>query len=341
MQFGIYSIGEVAVDPVSGRTPTAQERIRAMITIAQHAEEVGLDVFAIGEHHDPLFVTSSPTTMLGYLAACTRRLTLSTATTLITTNDPVKVAEDFALLQHLADGRIDLMLGRGNTRQVFPWLGHDALDSAALAAEHHEHYELLRRLWKEEVVDWDGRYRRPLRNFTATPRPLDGVPPFVWHGSTSSESAAELAARHGDGFFATNTYQPAEHFARIIAIYRQRYADHGHGPAEDAIVGVGGYVFVRRSSRQAAEDFRPYFHNSRIMGRGASLEECVSQTPLMVGSPQQVIDKILTLRERYGHYQRQLLMVDGDGIPLPTVLEQLDILGADVVPVLRREMAAR
>ncbi len=116
MQFGYFSVGDVTADP-TGRTPTEAERIKAMVAIAQKAEEVGLDVFATGEHHNPPFVPSSPTTMLGYVAARTG-LILSTSTTLITTNDPVKIAEDFAMLQHLADGRVDLMMGRGNTGPV-------------------------------------------------------------------------------------------------------------------------------------------------------------------------------------------------------------------------------
>ena len=105
MQFGIFSVGDVTPDPTTGRTPTERERIKAMVAIALKAEEVGLDVFATGEHHNPPFVPSSPTTMLGYIAARTKRLLLSTSTTLITTNDPVKIAEDYAMLQHLADGR--------------------------------------------------------------------------------------------------------------------------------------------------------------------------------------------------------------------------------------------
>ena len=110
MQFGVFTVGDVTTDPTTGRTPTDEERVRAMVAIALKAEEVGLDVFATGEHHNPPFVPSSPTTMLGYIAAKTERLILSTATTLITTNDPVKIAEDYAMLQHLADGRVDLML---------------------------------------------------------------------------------------------------------------------------------------------------------------------------------------------------------------------------------------
>ncbi|MBH0121372.1 LLM class flavin-dependent oxidoreductase, partial [Rhodococcus sp. CX] len=170
MQFGIFTIGDVTRDPITGRTPTEHERITAMTKIALAAEEVGLDVFATGEHHNPPFVPSSPTTMLGWIAAKTTRLKLSTATTLITTNDPVKIAEDFAMLQHLADGRVDLMLGRGNTGPVYPWFGKDIRQGIPLAIEN---YHLLRRLWRERIVDWEGQFRTPLRGYTSTPAPLD------------------------------------------------------------------------------------------------------------------------------------------------------------------------
>ncbi len=125
MQFGIFTVGDVTPDLTTGRTPTEHERIQAMVTIALKAEEVGLDVFATGEHHNVPFVPSSPTTMLGWIAARTEKLLLSTATTLITTNDPVKIAEDYAMLQHLSGGRVDLMMGRGNTGPVHPWFGKD------------------------------------------------------------------------------------------------------------------------------------------------------------------------------------------------------------------------
>src|ERR1700710_2287053 len=191
MQFGIFTVGDVTTDPTDGRTPTEAERIKAMVAIAVKAEEVGLDVFATGEHHNPPFVPSSPTTLLGYVAARTERLQLSTATTLITTNDPVKIAEDFAMLQHLSGGRVDLMLGRGNTGPVYPWFGKDIRQGIPLAIEN---YALLRRLWDEDVVDWQGEHRTPLQGFTSTPRPLDGVPPFVWHGSIRRPHIAAHAA---------------------------------------------------------------------------------------------------------------------------------------------------
>jgi putative FMN-dependent luciferase-like monooxygenase len=336
MQFGIFSVGDVTVDPTTGAKPSEHERIKAMVAIALKAEEVGLDVFATGEHHNPPFVPSSPTTMLGYIAARTEHLILSTSTTLITTNDPVKIAEDYAMLQHLADGRVDLVMGRGNTGPVYPWFGKDIREGINLAVEN---YALLRELWTKDVVDWQGRYRTPLQGFTSTPRPLDDVPPFVWHGSIRSPEIAEQAAYYGDGFFANNIFWPKEHYQQLIRLYRNRYAHYGHGTPEQAIVGLGGQVFMRRNSQDAVREFRPYFDNAPVYGHGPSLEEFMAGTPLTVGSPEQVIERTLAFRDHFGDYQRQLFLMDHAGLPLKTVLEQLDILGEEVVPVLRREFA--
>uniref|UniRef100_UPI0012386029 CE1758 family FMN-dependent luciferase-like monooxygenase n=1 Tax=Nocardiopsis deserti TaxID=2605988 RepID=UPI0012386029 len=293
---------DVTTDPTTGRTPTEAERVKAMVTIALKAEEVGLDVFATGEHHNPPFVASSPTTMLGYVAARTDKLILSTSTTLITTNDPVKIAEDFAMLQHLAEGRVDLMMGRGNTGPVYPWFGQDIRQGIPLALEN---YHLLHRLWREDVVDWEGKFRTPLQGFTSTPRPLDDVPPFVWHGSIRSPEIAEQAAYYGDGFFHNNIFWPATHTKKLISLYRRRFEHYGHGKADQAIVGLGGQVFMRKNSQDAVKEFRPYFDHHPLMGGGPSLEEYMEETPLTVGSPQQVIDRTLGFRDSFGHYQRQ------------------------------------
>ncbi|MDO9395493.1 MAG: LLM class flavin-dependent oxidoreductase, partial [Herbiconiux sp.] len=338
MQFGIFTVGDVTTDPTTNTTPTENERIKAILTIAQKAEEVGLDVFALGEHHNEPFVPSSPTTMLGYVAAKTEKLLLSTATTLITTNDPVKIAEDYAMLQHVADGRVDLMMGRGNTGPVYPWFGKDIRQGIPLAIEN---YALLRRLWDEDVVDWEGQFRTPLQGFTSTPRPLDGVAPFVWHGSIRSPEIAEQAAYYGDGFFANHIFWPKEHFARLVNYYRQRFEHYGHGKADQAFVGLGGQVFMAKNSQDAVNQFRPYFDNAPVYGHGPSLEDFTEQTPLTVGSPQQVIDRTLTFRETFGDYQRQLFLMDHAGLPLKTVLEQLDMLGELVVPTLRKELDAK
>lgn len=336
MQFGVFSVGDVTLDPTTGRVPTENERIKAQVAIARKVEEVGLDVYATGEHHNPPFVPSSPTTLLGFIAAATQRIVLSTATTLITTNDPVKIAEDYAMLQHLADGRVDLTLGRGNTGPVYPWFGKDIREGLALAVEN---YDLLRRLWREDVVDWQGRFRTPLQSFTATPRPLDGVAPFVRHGSIRTPEIAEQAAYYGDGFFHNNIFWPTTHTQQMVQRYRQRFEHYGHGPADTAIVGLGGQFFARKNSQDAVKEFRPYFDVAPVYGHGPSLEEFTAQTPLTVGSPQQVVERYASMREHVGDYQRQLFLIDHAGLPLSTVLEQIEILGGDIVPALRKEMA--
>jgi putative FMN-dependent luciferase-like monooxygenase len=338
MQFGIFTVGDVTPDPTTGRAPTEHERIKATVAIAQKAEEVGLDVFATGEHHNPPFAApANPTVLLANIAARTERIILSTATTLITTNDPVRLAEDYAYLQHLADGRVDLMMGRGNTGPVYPWFGRDIREGIPLAIEN---YALLRRLWTEDVVTWSGKHRTPLQGFTSTPRPLDGVPPFVWHGSIRSPEIAEQAAYYGDGFFHNNIFWPMSHTKQMVQLYRRRFEHYGHGSADQAIVGLGGQVFMRRNSQDAVREFRPYFDVAPVYGHGPSLEEFTRETPLTVGSPQQVIERYAAMADEVGDYQRQLFLIDHAGLPLATVLEQLEILGGEVVPELRRLAAA-
>ena len=338
MQFGIFTIGDVTPDPTTGSTPTEAERIEAMTRIALKAEEVGLDVFATGEHHNPPFVPSSPTTHLAFIAAQTKNIILSTSTTLITTNDPVKIAEDYAFLQHLAGGRVDLMMGRGNTGPVYPWFGKDIRKGIPLAVEN---YHLLRRLWREDVVNWRGEFRTPLNRFTSTPRPLDGIPPFVWHGSIRSTEIAEQAAFYGDGFFHNNIFWNKEHTARMVQIYRQRYEHFGHGRADQAIVGLGAQVFIADTEKEAKDFFRPYFDNAPVYGHGPSLEEFTEHTPLTVGTAEQVIDRTLQFAQWVGDYQRQLFLIDHAGLPLDVVLDQIERLGRDVVPVLREKFEER
>ncbi|HET9128916.1 MAG TPA: LLM class flavin-dependent oxidoreductase [Propionibacteriaceae bacterium] len=338
MQIGIFTVGDVTTDPTTGRTPTEHERIKATVEMAKLADEVGLDVFATGEHHNPPFVApANPPILLAHLAAVTKRLVLTTATTLITTNDPVRLAEDYAYLQHLSDGRIDLMLGRGNTGPVYPWFGRDIRDGIGLAVEN---YALLHRLWREENVSWSGKHRTPLESFTSTPRPLDGVPPFVWHGSIRSPEIAEQAAFYGDGFFSNHIFWPPQHTQQMVALYRRRFEHYGHGRADQAIVGLGGQVFMAKTSQDAVRQFRPYFDRAPVYGGGPSLEEFTRATPLTVGTPEQVIERTLGFRDYVGDYQRQLFLVDHAGLPLKEVLHQIELLGTEVAPVLRREFDA-
>jgi alkanesulfonate monooxygenase SsuD/methylene tetrahydromethanopterin reductase-like flavin-dependent oxidoreductase (luciferase family) len=169
---------------------------------------------------------------------------------------------------------------------------------------------------------------------------LDDVPPFVWHGSIRTPEIAEQAAYYGDGFFANHIFWPKEHFMRLINLYRQRFEHYGHGSKKQAIVGLGGHAYIAKNSQDAIREFRPYFDEAPVYGHGPSLEDFAEQTPLSVGSPQEVIDKTLTFREHFGDYQRQMFLIDHAGMPLNMVLNQLELLGGEVVPVLRKELAA-
>ncbi len=338
MQFGIFGVSDITQDPTTGYTPSEAEKIDATVKIAVKAEEVGLDVFAIGEHHNAPFFSSSPTAILSHIAALTERIVLSTSTTLITTNDPVRLAEDYAMAQHLAKGRLDITLGRGNTVPVYPWFGKDIRQGLPLALEN---YNLLHRLWNEDVVDWEGQFRTPLQGFTSTPRPLDDVAPFVWHGSIRTPEIAEQAAYYGNGFFANNLFAPINHFAPLVNFYRQRFEHYGHGTQEQAIVGLGGQAFIANRSQDAFDQYRPYFEKAPVYDHSIPLEQWADRSSLSVGSPQQIIDKTMQFQEIYGDYQRQLWIMDHSGLPLHIVLEQIELLGSEVVPVLRKEMASR
>ena len=340
MQFGVFSVGDVTEDPTTGRTVSEAERIKAMVAIALKAEEVGLDVFAQGEHHNPPFVPSSPTTQLGFIAAKTSKIILSTATTLITTNDPVKIAEDYAMLQHLADGRVDLMMGRGNTGPVYPWFGQDIRNGIALAVENYAPAAPLvargrGRLGGQVPYAVAGLHRDASTAGRRTAVRLARLDPAAPRSPSRPRTTATDSST-------TTSSGRRTHTKRMIDLYRTRFEHYGHGAADQAIVGLGGQVFMRKNSQDAVSEFRPYFDNAPVYGHGPSLEDFSRETPLTVGSPQQVIERTLTFREHFGDYQRQLFLMDHAGLPLKTVLEQLDILGegrSGAAQGVRREAA--
>lgn len=229
-------------------------------------------------------------------------------------------------------------MGRGNTGPVYPWFGKDIRQGIPLAVEN---YHLLRRLWREPVVNWEGSFRTPLHGFTATPAPLDGVPPFVWHGSIRSVQITEQAGYYGDGFFHNNIFWNKEHTTKMVGIYRRRFEAHGHGRADQAIVGLGGQVFIGDTEQKAKDFFRPYFDNAPVYGHGPSLEEFSEFTPLTVGTSEQVIERTVTFADWIGDYQRQLFLIDHAGLPLEVALDQIERLGTEVVPELRRRFEQR
>ena len=294
MQFGIFTVGDVTTDPTTGRTPTEHERIKAMVDHRaegrggrprrlRHRRAPQPAVRAVvADHHARLHRRAAPT-----------RLILSTATTLITTNDPVKIAEDYAMLQHLADGRVDLMMGRGNTGPVYPWFGQDIRNGIPLAIEN---YALLRRLWREDVVDWEGKFRTPLQAFTSTPAPA-GRRPAVRLARLDPQPGDRRAGRVLRRRLLRQPHLLADraHPADGRALPRSGSSTTATAPPTRPSSGSAGRCSCGRNSQDAVREFRPYFDNAPVYGHGPSLEDFTEQTPLTVGSPQQVIDRTLTL----------------------------------------------
>lgn len=346
MRFQVLTLVGHAPDPLTGALGPAADRLAEVVETGVAAEELGFDAYAVGERHAGAFLSSGPTAILGALAARTRRIRLLTGVTVLAILDPVRVAEDYATLDQLSRGRIELVIGKGAEAGHFDLFG---LDEAAQWDYQAEKYELLRRLWREENVTWEGRYRPPLDGVTTVPRPYGGRPPRVWHGSATSLNSPELAARHGDPLFSANAIQPRAAYARLIEHYRERYAAYGHDPGE-AYVGAGsGGLFLADTTQEAVARLKQFYearvrqtYRPHLEGRAGyntpfrTVEDAVAHGPHLIGSPQQVIDKILGFHAAYGH-DLQSLTVDTWGLSLPQQIDQLRRFAEEVAPVVRRE----
>jgi alkanesulfonate monooxygenase SsuD/methylene tetrahydromethanopterin reductase-like flavin-dependent oxidoreductase (luciferase family) len=330
-------------DPVTGRTPTPNARFRRVVENAVLAEELGFDGYAVGERHERPFFSSAPPVVLSHIAARTSRVRLFTAVTTLSLLDPVRAYEDYATLDQLSDGRLELMIGKGNgaaQAQLFHVTVDDQWDRNA------EGYELFRRLWREERTTWDGRFRPSLRDAEVWPPPRQR-PIRVWHGSATSKDSVELAARYGDPLFSANVTNPVEPYAELVAYYRERWVAHGHDPA-DALVGAGTAAFhVAPTSQQAIEEFRPIFAQRLTLHERfglpivfPTLEDFVERSSALIGSPQQIIEKVLRYHEVLGHEVIHL-HADGDGLTPRRHREALEQFQADVAPALRAAIPSR
>lgn len=330
-------------DAAAGRHTPPRERFREVVEAAEFTEQLGLDAFGVGERHSPEFLSSSPAVVLSHLAARTSTLRLFTTVTVLSLLDPVRVAEDHATLDHLSDGRVEIVIGKGNDAHQSELFGFDLADQWD---RNRENYDLLHRLWREEGVDWSGRHRPDLQGATTYPRPLDG-PPRVWHGSASSTESTELAARYGEPLFSANAFHPRAKYADLIDHYRRRFAEHGHDPAR-ALVGAGsGGVHLARTSQEALARYRPLWERFMTTPAAAhnaspfsSLEDAVERGPNLVGSPQQVLEKIAAYHGAFGH-ELLALGVDGQGLPVAEQRATLELFASEVAPVVRREFPSR
>ncbi|MEU6511133.1 LLM class flavin-dependent oxidoreductase [Streptomyces sp. NPDC046942] len=327
-------------DPVSGVQKPTHDRFREVLDNAVLAEELGFDGFGVGERHERPFLSSAPTVVLSHIAALTRRIRLFTAVTTLSLLDPVRAYEDYATLDHLADGRLDLIIGKGNgaaQRELFQVTPEDQWDRNA------ESYEVFRRLWRQDKVTADTRFRPPLKDAEAWPRPYQ-QPVRVWHGSATSKESVDLAARYGDPLFSANVTHPIEPYAELIRHYRERWEHYGHDPADIAVGAGSAGLYVAPTSQQALEVYRPVFESNLAFQKRTglpvvfeTLEDFVERSSALIGSPQQVIDKVHRYHERFGHTV-QHVQADASGLTDSRHRDSLELFQSEVAPVLRKDI---
>src|SRR5271168_1076376 len=316
MKFLLITLITHLPDPVSGEKKSPADRLRDVLDKAVIAEELGFDGFAVGERHEDPFISSSPPVVLSNIAARTSKIGLFTGVTTLSLLDPVRAFEDYSTLDNLSDGRLELIIGKGNgaaQAELFHVTTADQWD------RNREGYELFRLLWENEHVTWSGQFRPLLVNAKALPRPLQSRI-RIWHGSATSTDSVDLAARHGDPIFSANVSNPIEPYAELVRHYRQRWAFYGRRP-EDALVGAGTAGFyVTKTSQDAVDTYRPVFEARLAFARRAglpvvfeSIGDFIERSSALVGSPEQVIDKVSRYHEQLGH-EVMHLSADADGV---------------------------
>ncbi|MFD9935330.1 LLM class flavin-dependent oxidoreductase [Streptomyces massasporeus] len=327
-------------DPITGVHKPTQDRFREVLDNALLADELGFDGFGVGERHERPFISSSPTVVLSHIAALTRHIRLFTAVTTLSLLDPVRAYEDYATLDHLSGGRLELIIGKGNgaaQRDLFHVTPEDQWERNA------ESYEVFRQIWRQDKVTAKTRFRPELTDAEVWPRPYQ-QPVRVWHGSATSKESVDLAARYGDPLFSANVTHPIEPYAELIRHYRERWEHYGHDPAAIAVGAGTAGLLVTPTSQEALEVYRPIFEAQLAFQKQfglpvvfETLEDFVERSSALIGSPQQVIDKVHRYHEQFGHTVLHL-HADANGLTDSRHRASLQLFQAEVAPVLRREI---
>jgi probable LLM family oxidoreductase len=343
MEIGLYTFGELTPHWVDGKPISAQQRLREVLAAAKLADQVGLDVFAVGEHHRLDFSIAATPVVLAAIAQVTTRVRLASAVTILPTADPVRVFEDFATVDLLSGGRAEVIAGRGVFTESFPLFGYDLAEQDELFAEK---LDLLLKLDAAERVSWQGRYRSALHDAPIPPRPLQRPLP-VWVGTGGTPGSAVRAGTLGLPLALANIGVPPAKFAPLIEQYRRAGLEAGHR-AGDLKVAVATHLHVQKNSQDAMNTFYPYYagyfrhhvptqYRAREISR-SDYEQLASPTgALFVGSPQQIVDKILYEHGLFRH-QRFLAQIDIGGLPYAKVADVIELLSTAVMPVVRREL---
>jgi probable LLM family oxidoreductase len=346
MDIGLYTFGERTPHWADGRAVSAQQRLQEILAAARLADQAGFAVFALGEHHRLDFTIAATPVVLAAIAQVTARVRLASAVTILSTADPVRVFEDFATVDLLSGGRAEVIAGRGVFTESFPLFGYDLGDQDELFAEK---LDLLLKLNAAERVTWQGRFRPALRDAPIPPRPLQAQLP-IWVGTGGTKNSVVRAGTLGLPLAFANIGLPPAQLAPLADLYRRTGIEAGH-QAADLKVAVASHLHVAKSSQDAMDTFYPhyaaYFRNhtpsqyrAREISRDAYEQLAGRDGPLFVGSPQQIVDKILHEYELFGH-QRFLAQIDIGGLPYAKVAQVIELIASDVMPVVQRATAAR
>ncbi|TDB89498.1 LLM class flavin-dependent oxidoreductase [Actinomadura sp. 7K534] len=340
------TFAEITADPDTGMLPSAHQRARETIEQARLADEAGLDLFAVGEHHRTDFVGSAPAVVLAAAAQATANIRLTSAVTVLSSDDPVRVWEQFATLDQISGGRAEIIAGRGSYTESFPLFGYDLADYADL---YREKLDLLLRIRAQNPITWNGRFRPALDAADVGPRAMQEELP-IWVGVGGTPASAISTGRLGLPMAMALLLGPITSRRQTIDLYREAARQAGHDPATlRTSINLHGYV--GRTSQGARDTMYPYFAegmmaNNHQRGRGFAMPRAAfeAQTSpnagLIVGSPQEVIEKLLAYHELYG-LDRALIQIGFGGMPQKDVLEAIELLGTEVAPVVRREVGSR
>ncbi len=341
-ELGIMTFGEVTDDPFTGRPASPRQRVRDTIEQAQVADQVGLDVFGVGEHHRSDFVGSAPTILLAAAAEATQRIRLTSSVTVLGSEDPVRVWEQFATIDLLSAGRAEIIAGRGSYTESFPLFGYDLKDYADL---FREKLDLLLKIRAQNPITWSGRFRAPLLDADIAPR-ADGDTIPIWVGVGGTLASAVSTGRLGLPMALALLLGPVTFHEQTVELYRAAAEQAGHDPATLPI-SINTHGYVGRTSQDARDTMYPYFakgmmDNNHQRGEGFPLSrpafdaQASPGSGLLVGSPQEVIDKLLTYHELYG-ISRAIIQMGFGGMPQKEHLAAIERLGTEVAPVVRRE----
>lgn len=340
MEIGLYSLGDHAPNPFTNETISEQQRIQELIKAAVHAEQAGLDVFSVGESHQKHFISQAHAVILGAIAQATHKIKLNSSSTIISTSDPVRVYENFATLDLISDGRIELVGGRASRVGLFELLGYELSDYEALFEEKFKLLNLInRQVEAEALVNWSGEFRAPLTDAEILPRPKDGYLK-IWRAVGGPAASAIKAGQAAIPMVLTTLAGPAKAFAPAVEAYRQELTAQGLNAADFPLT-TASPLYIGETTEKALQEFYPHVRQSFYHSNGAIFPEqqfaqaSDVRNTMNVGDAELVIDKLLYQHEMYG-MQRYIAQIDFGGMPYDKLMKVIDLLGEEVVPMVKK-----